>query len=177
MDKVLHTNTSTPGSAGSTVILNWNASYFGESTNRKFRITIPSGNTMSYSGSTYHEGMYTFTQRQYSTSMSVNMGGTGQYTIEALGTEYGPISAGLPNILGYGVSTDLAYTPNVNAVDGAIYNSANGIQDGDTGRGYTNKGSCTWAYWGIDASLSNAIYGSSTTVTPASLAVGFYIRY
>lgn len=52
-----------------------------------------------------------------------------------------------------------------------------GMSGGTTGT-YTGSGKNTQAQVPyFNASLSNAIYGSSDTVTPASLITNFYIRY
>ena len=56
---------------------------------------------------------------------------------------------------------------------GIFYGNPN---DRDSDHGTTGA---VWGYKGLlyDFSRQNNIYGSSNTVTPASLKVGFYIRY
>ena len=56
-----------------------------------------------------------------------------------------------------------------NAVGGAFYATTE-LVNGSTGEGADNKVI-------FDASRSNSIYGTSTTVQPASLTTRYYIKY
>lgn len=72
------------------------------------------------------------------------------------------VEAGLPNITGQvGTSDNAGYYPN-----GAFYQSAS------SGHGNGSGGSITVS---MDASLSNPIYGNSTTVQPQSIKVLYYV--
>lgn len=74
-------------------------------------------------------------------------------------------SAGLPNITGDFTADDLAPSPN-----GAFYiiNDGGVVGDGASGGG---------RLLGFDASMSNAIYGNSTTVQPPALTMRYIIKY
>lgn len=75
-------------------------------------------------------------------------------------------SAGLPNITAGFVSWN---------IDGPIYFTAIGTYEGFSGGSLWSGSPKGNAY--LDASLTNSIYGNSTTVTPNSVAVGFYIKF
>ena len=81
------------------------------------------------------------------------------------------VSAGLPNITGVIDQWVIGSGSMVNS--GAF----SGMSGGTTGT-YTGSGKNTQAQVPyFNASYSNSIYGSSETVTPASLVVNFYIHY
>ena len=87
--------------------------------------------------------------------------------------------AGLPNITGrlcYGISMPNGEAPN----NGAFYTNDSMIPPFEA----VNAGTVAWSSgkWGrvqihYEASLSNSIYGNSTTVQPPALTMKFYIKY
>lgn len=78
--------------------------------------------------------------------------------------------AGLPNITGSG-ALGTAANYNVSNCEGAIYRD--GINKKYQETNGSNNGDTTY----FDASKSNPIYGSSTTVQPKSMTVKYYICY
>ena len=85
------------------------------------------------------------------------------------------IEAGLPNITGY-----------FHGVNGGIYHSGNSMPD-NTGaifligecRGFMDLGTNDYfdnGTYKLDASISSAIYGRSSTVQPPAATVLYYIR-
>lgn len=78
-------------------------------------------------------------------------------------------SAGLPNITGTG---DASTNINTSATTGAFYVASN---SGTRIKG-TSSSDERQAY-GFDASLSNSIYGNSSTVQPPALTMRFYIKH
>ena len=78
--------------------------------------------------------------------------------------------AGLPNITGKKYFGSVSVSAN-GSYEGCIQTSA-------TGSGYTwRDGPYYGADWTFDASLSNPIYGSSDTVTPASFTLLPQIKF
>ena len=85
------------------------------------------------------------------------------------------LDAGLPNVTG---NTPITGNNIGNYTDGSVWNGAlyatksvqanTGVQNGNGGYGNVIH---------IDASRTNAIYGSSTTVQPASMTSRYYIKY
>lgn len=87
--------------------------------------------------------------------------------------------AGIPNILGsleVVHSVQKAWANADITVTGAIYRIKNSTtKKKDYGNG-SGSGYFDWGF-GINASRSSSVYGSSTTVTPLSLAVQYLIKY
>lgn len=88
------------------------------------------------------------------------------------------INAGLPNVTG-GANLNYISITGVLALSSPV--GAFKIEESTGGSHYysdvgASSGSPAQIF-SFDASDSNNIYGSSTTVTPASLKVAFYIRY
>ena len=90
-------------------------------------------------------------------------------TSKTVGTN---ISAGLPNITGKWECNGLTDNTYTGTPTGAFYmytttlaNNADGFSSGNP-RGI-----------GFDASLSNSIYGNSTTVQPPAIVVNYFIKY
>lgn len=80
------------------------------------------------------------------------------------------VKAGLPNITGTSNGYCTAQISNGSGVSGCIYNIPLSVIQGAT----NNAG---WsAKFGIDASLSNSIYGNSTTVQPEAIQYPYYIQ-
>jgi hypothetical protein len=80
------------------------------------------------------------------------------------------VQAGLPNITGGNLlHSDLA--------DGSLYGCTNIVRSTDSDKAKFPNGSRSFATQSakIDASLSNSIYGNSTTVQPQSIKVLYYI--
>ena len=89
---------------------------------------------------------------------------TGRYPLGSASNINALVSAGLPNIIGS------FYTLNsTNTVSGA-FSKTGESGDGDGGSGGTH-------IIGFDASMSNSIYGASSTVTPLSVKVAILIRH
>ena len=83
------------------------------------------------------------------------------------------IEAGLPNITGTGISTE--YANPTNGLDGT------GCVSGENGRknperGYYAGANYTWAWWDINASKSNVLYGSNSTVQPPAIQILIIIK-
>lgn len=82
------------------------------------------------------------------------------------------VEAGLPNITGTGVSTEVAWNTVRTSTTGAFLLSAVGTNND---RGVPSGNTCTYAWWEFDASLSNPIYGNSNTVQPQTIKAYYYI--
>ena len=80
------------------------------------------------------------------------------------------VEAGLPNITGGGISSEVVYYDNRYA-NGAFYTGDTGAAD----RGVPSGNTCTYAYWNFDASRSNPIYDNSSTVQPQAIKTLYYI--
>lgn len=82
------------------------------------------------------------------------------------------VEAGLPNITGTGVNTEVAWNTVRTSTTGAFQLSAVGTNND---RGVPSGNTCTYAWWEFDASLSNPIYGKSNTVQPQTIKAYYYI--
>ena len=88
------------------------------------------------------------------------------------------VAAGLPNIVGkcgsaaVGFNTGLASNSFANSCTGAF----SGKTSANTG-GHNEGKNNGWSFFSFDASLSNAIYGASATVTPPSVKTAFLIKH
>ena len=83
------------------------------------------------------------------------------------------LEAGLPNIIGRSQFGDLNRIEILNT-NGALYGSGSDrVLNGVTGDAVTGKNQ----FLNLDASRSNSIYGSSTTVQPPSITLIPQIRY
>lgn len=92
-------------------------------------------------------------------------------------TNFGYISAGLPNLIGSFTTANGVSWGGGNfgwSADGKFYNMGE-----QGGHNVGNGGSrCSWRRIGFDASANNdAIYGKSSTVQPPAMKVNFYIKY
>lgn len=84
------------------------------------------------------------------------------------------VEAGVPNITGEANAQNNGYGF-VHTYDN---NSVTGCFKAGTSQNSTWAGTNRVGYsLGFDASLANSIYGNSTTVTPNSVAAGFYIKF
>lgn len=84
------------------------------------------------------------------------------------------VSAGLPNILGYGINSEHVWWDGaVSRVTGAFGVTNSGTND----RGGVSGSSYTYCYYDFDASRSNPIYGASNTVQPPAInmIIGEYV--
>lgn len=92
------------------------------------------------------------------------------------------ISAILPEIYGYGITTEVAYSEALSRLSGAfaVINSGRGTGGTSESRHFVIDGGLqwTWAYYDFAASRYSSIYSSQVGyVRPNSVAVGFYIKY
>lgn len=83
------------------------------------------------------------------------------------------LKAGLPNIKGAGISTEYTNTNGDLGGTGCV-SGENGRANPD--RGYYAGSSYTWAWWVINASKSNTLYGANSTVQPAALQTLIIIK-
>lgn len=84
------------------------------------------------------------------------------------------ISAGLPNIIGYGINSEHVWHEGaVSRVTGAFGVTNSGTND----RGGVSGNIYTYCYYDFDASRSNPIYGASNTVQPPAInmIIGEYV--
>lgn len=85
------------------------------------------------------------------------------------------VEAGLPNISGtFGVANDMVYNSPSDAIGSGAFGGVNSRR-AFSGNASGTSQETAWSGWTFDASISNAIYGNSTTVQPQTLKVLFYI--
>lgn len=92
------------------------------------------------------------------------------------------ISAILPEIYGYGITTEVAYSTSLDLLNGAFAVASSGRGQGgvNESRHFVIDGGLqwTWAYYDFAASRYSSIYSSqSGRVHPNSVAAGFYIKF
>ena len=84
------------------------------------------------------------------------------------------IEAGLPNITGGSINSELSWKDTNTASGwGAVYTEASGPTD----RSWIAGDLAVYRYYGIDASRSSKIYGKSNTVQPPAVCVNYIIKY
>ena len=87
------------------------------------------------------------------------------------------VDAGLPNITGtFGTVESYSYKPGTTTLQweysGAFYPKKSNVITGND----PNNGTADYDLFEFDASKCSAVYGKSTTVTPPSVTVRYYIR-
>lgn len=84
------------------------------------------------------------------------------------------VEAGLPNITGSGVTSEVVWPTAITATRGAFRLAGNNLASPD--RALPNSGNQTgYAWWEFDASLSNSTYSNSSTVQPQTIKAYYYI--
>lgn len=104
-------------------------------------------------------------------STTFNLPNLNSYWLKGSSTAGSSISAGLPNIKGE-ISEKGAIVGET-STSGALYKSNQVVQYSTS----HTTGKVNYPNLGIDASLSNSLYGSSTTVSVSSKTVRFIIKY
>lgn len=140
---------------------------------KKIRITHDKQMYWGSSDNIYEAGTHTFSASDYPSAVSYGYYMSCNYTVEYLGTTFGPIDAGLPNITGNDQGR-IKHSGEGDSTSGAFYQSNWSATIKSIGSG-SNYGHlrCTF-----DASRCSSIYKNTvTTVTPKSYAALFYIRY
>ncbi len=84
------------------------------------------------------------------------------------------LEAGLPNITGQNLSSEYAMPDDRLNGGGCVVGAGDGRNNPD--RGKYSGNAFTWAWWNINASKSNTLYGANSTVQPAALQTLIIIK-